>query len=234
MQTHRSRKEAMFHTHSAGWLAALLPLAAALGATSAAHALPMGSVDTWMVMGDGAARSSEVAANRALTPRDALGIVAGRWRAEPEAGGRAREFGGLTYTRLVQRWNLPHAQANLWFVGAAGGLRAEGIGGTRAMGSVAVLADYETTRVYFGAGAKTMRSSPAKQDTLYARAGFSFYEAEYDEIQPWLIGEVKRQRDGIAKTETAAWLRLIHKRYFVELGADDEGRARFNFMFNFW
>jgi hypothetical protein len=212
------------------WITAIATLTA-----SAAHALPMGSVDTWMVMGDFAARSSELAANRALTPRDAVGVVAGRWRAEPEAGGRAREFGGLTYTRLVQRWNLPHAQANLWFVGAAGGLRAEGAGsGTRPMGAAAVMADYETTRVYFGGTLKTMRSSPAKQDTLYARAGFSFYEAEYNEIQPWLIGEAKRQRDGIAKTETAAWLRLIHKRYFVELGADDEGRARFNFMFNFW
>jgi hypothetical protein len=212
-----------------------LAAAAALCTAGAAHALPMGSVDTWMVMGDFAARSNELAVNYALTPRDALGVVAGRWRAEPDAGGRSREFGGLTYTRLVQRWNLPHAQANLWFVGAAGGLRAEGSGdGTQAMGLLSVLADYETTRVYLGAGLKALRASPVKQDTVYARAGFSFYEVEYDEIQPWLIGEVKRQRDGIAKTETAAWLRLIHKRYFVELGADDEGRARFNFMFNFW
>ena len=212
----------------------VLATAAALVA-GGAHALPMGSVDTWMVMGDFAARSNELAVNYALARHDALGGIAGRWRAESEAGGRAREFGGLTYTRLVQRWNLPHAQANLWFVGAVGGLRAEGSHeGTRPMGLVSVLADYETTRVYLGAGLKTLRSSPARQDTAYARAGFSFYEVDYDELQPWLIGEVKRQRDGVAKTETAAWLRLIHKRYFVELGADDAGRARFNFMFNFW
>jgi hypothetical protein len=212
---------------------------AAMGAATvvcagAAYALPMGSVDTWMVMGDFAARSAELAANHALTRRDALGVVAGRWRAEPDAGGRAREFGGLTYTRQVQRWNLPDAQANLWFVGSAGGLRAEGGRGMQPMGSLAVMADYETTRVYLGAGVKTLRASPVQQDSAYARAGFSFYEAEYDEVQPWLIGEVKRQRDGTAKTQTAAWLRLIHKRYFVELGADDEGRARFSFMINFW
>lgn len=209
--------------------------AAAWLAAGTAHALPMGSVDTWMVMGDFAARSNELATNYAVTRNDALGGIAGRWRAEPDAGGRSREFGGLTYTRLVQRWNLPHAQANLWFVGALGGLRAEGSNdGTKPMGLVSVLADYETTRVYLGAGLKTLRSSPARQDTAYARAGFSFYEVDYDEIQPWLIGEVKRQRDGVAKTETAAWMRLIHKRYFVELGADDAGRARFNFMLNFW
>ncbi len=213
-----------------------LPIvAAALHGAGTAHALPMGSVDTWMAMGDFAARSSELALNYALTRHDALGGVVGRWRAEPGAGGRAREFGGLTYTRLVQRWNLPHAQANLWFVGAVGGLRAEGgSDGTRPMGAASVLADDETTRAYLGGGLKTLRASPARQDSAYARAGFSFYKVDYDEIQPWLIGEVKRQRDGLAKTETAAWLRLIHKRYFVELGADDAGRARFNFMFNFW
>jgi hypothetical protein len=204
-------------------------LAATLSA-GAAHALPMGSVDTWMVMGDFASRSSELAVNYALTPHDALGGLAGRWRSEPEAGGALREFGGVTYTRLVQRWNLPHAQANLWFVGALGSLRSEGA--SRTMVSPAVMADYETTRLYLSAGLKTLRASPVRQNTAYARAGFSFYEAEYDEIQPWLVAEVKRQSDIVRKTESAAWLRFIHKRYFIEVGADDEGRARFNFMFN--
>jgi hypothetical protein len=206
-----------------------LALAAALSA-SVAHALPMGSVDTSMVMGDFASRSHELAANYAFTPHDALGGVAGRWRSEPQAGGALREFGGVTYTRLVRRWNLPHAQANVWFVGALGSLRSEG--GSHTMVSPAFMVDYETTRLYLSAGLKTLRASPVRQNTAYARAGFSFYEAEYDEMQPWLVVEAKRQSDIVRKTESAAWLRLIHKRYFIEVGADDEGRARFNFMFN--
>lgn len=211
-------------------------LAAAAGALwltgGVAQALPMGSVDTWMVMGDFAARSSELAINYALTPRDALGAAVGRWRSEPEAGGRRREFGALAYTRLLQRWNLPDAQANLWFVGLAGRLR--GTDGSRTLLSPAVLADYETTRVYVSGGLKTLSAGRTRQHTVYARAGFSFYEVDYDEVQPWLVAELKRQRDGVAKTEAAAWLRLIHKRYFIEIGADDEGRARFNFMYNHW
>jgi hypothetical protein len=201
-------------------------------AAASAQALPMGSVDTWMVMGDFAARSSDFAVNYALTPRDALGGAVGRWRTEPEAGSRRREYGALAYTRLLRRWNLPDAQANLWFVGLAGRLRDEE--GSRSLLSPAVLADYETTRVYVSGGLKTMRAGRTRQHTAYARTGVSFYEVDYDEVQPWLVAEVKRQRDGAAKTEAAAWLRLIHKRYFVEIGADDEGRARFNFMFNHW
>jgi hypothetical protein len=198
-----------------------------------ARALPMGSVDTWMVMGDFAARSSDIAVNYAITPRDALGAAVSRWRTEPDGGSRLREVSGLTYTRLVKRWNLPDAQANLWAVGTLGSLRGSGTG-TETMWSPSVMADYETTRVYVSSGLKMQRSASVRQDTAYVRAGFSFYEVDYEEIQPWLVVEAKRQRDVVSKTETAAWLRLIHKRYFVELGADDEGRVRFNFMYNHW
>lgn len=197
------------------------------------RALPMGSVDTWMVMGDFAARSSDLAVNYAVTPRDAFGASVGRWRTEPEGGALVREVGGLTYTRLVKRWNLPDAQANLWAVGTLGSLRG-GSSRSETLWSPSVMADYETTRIYVSAGLKTQRSASVRQDTAYARAGFSFYEVDYEEIQPWLVVEAKRQRDVVSKTETAAWLRLIHKRYFVELGADDEGRVRFNFMYNHW
>lgn len=217
--------------HTLGVAASVLLLLAG----GPASALPMGSVETWMVMGDFAARSRELAVNYALTPRDAIGATALRWRTEPQAGSALREVGGLTYTRLVQRWNLPDAQANLWAVGTLGSLRSGGTTArTETLWSPSVMADYETTRVYVSSGLKTLRSASVRQTTTYARAGFSFYEVDYDEIQPWLVVEAKRQRDGVTKTETAAWLRLIHKRYFVELGADDEGRARFNFMYNHW
>ena len=198
-----------------------------------ARALPMGSVDTWMVMGDFAARSRDLAVNYAVTPRDAFGAAVGRWRTKPAGGALLREVGGLTYTRLVKRWNLPDAQANLWAVGTLGSLRS-GSSQSETLWSPSVMADYETTRVYVSGGLKTQRSASVRQDTAYARAGFSFYEVDYEEIQPWLVVEAKRQRDVVFKTETAAWLRLIHKRYFVELGADDEGRVRFNFMYNHW
>jgi hypothetical protein len=216
---------------------ALIPrtLAAAWIATStAAIALPMGSVDTWMVMGDFASDSSELAVNYALTPRDAIGVAAGRWRSEPQAGESLREFGGLTYTRLLHRWNLPHAQANLWFVFTSGALRDGSTGRREGLFAPSVMADYETTRVYLSAGYETMRAKPVRHDSAYLRAGFSFYEVDYEDVQPWLIAEVKRERDGVAKTESIAWLRFIHKRYFVELGADDNGRARFNLMLNYW
>jgi hypothetical protein len=214
-------------------LATLLPLAA--------QALPMGSKESWMVMGDFSEKSQELAANWAVTTRDALGASAGRWKEDAAAGGEQRyDFGAFTYTRRLHRWNLEHAQSNLWFVGSAGALRPSGVApgapktAKEALWSAAAMADYETTRIYFGATARTQRGERARKDDTYARAGFSFFVAEYDEVQPWLIGEVRRERDSLGKTDTTvtAMLRLISRGYFVEFGGNRDG-AVLNFMLNY-
>jgi len=61
----------------------------------------------------------------------------------------------------------------------------------------------------------------------------SFYEVEYEETQPWLIIEAKRERySASAKDTITPMLRLIHKRYFVEVGRNRDG-AMLNFVLNF-
>jgi hypothetical protein len=218
--------------------AAALVAAVALGvAAGAASALPMASDGSWMVMGDfGGNGDRDLAANFAVTGRDAFGAMASRWR-EPvmHAGLHERmldrEAAGLTYTRLVQRWNLPHAQANLWFVGMLGGVRGDGLDGTRTLWSTAVQADYETTRVYAGAGFEPMRGDDVRHDTTWARAGFSFYEVEYEEPQPWFVLEARHTRYGsMSEVTWTPLLRIIHRRLFVEVGGNDDG-AQLNFMY---
>jgi hypothetical protein len=200
----------------------------------------MASRDSVMVMGDWSADSRELAANYAVTARDAFGVSASRWdepglHAGVHATDAVRRAAALTYTRLVQRWNLPHAQANLWFVGMLGEVRSDDLRGARTMWSPAVQADYETTRVYLGGGVEPMRGRGIRHDTGWLRAGFSFYAAEYEDPQPWLIVEAKRARyRDAAKNEITPMLRVIHRRYFVEFGAsrsDGETSAMFNFMY---
>jgi hypothetical protein len=233
--------------------------ALALMLTSAAQALPMASVDSWMVMGDFASDAKEIAANYALTRNDALGFTLGRSEHDAAASSLARaatrgsprhlipglamrdiDIAGLSYTRLLQRWNLPHAQANLWFIGTVGTLKEAGHAG-RTMARPVLMADFETTRVYASATLKTLRADGFRHDGGSLRAGFSLYEVEYDEIQPWLVLEVQREIEGQRlrlKSDTVTpMLRLIHRRWFVELGAsrgsdrgDRRTTGRFNFM----
>jgi hypothetical protein len=211
----------------------------ALLAVPGAQALPMGSPGDTMVMLDVGADERELAANYALNGRFALGANTGRWQEEQPHGAmgpaptheRERRFTALTSTHRLQRWNLPHAQANVWLVGQLGQVRGEGLVGTRTLASVSLMADYETTRVYLGGGWRPMRASGGlRHDTTWLRSGFSFYEAEYDAVQPWFILEAKQTRNAhSSETVLTPMLRFIHKRVFVEAGGNRKG-AQVNLM----
>lgn len=204
----------------------------------AAHALPMASDGRWMVMLDTMPDGWEVGANNALTRQDAIGlVVADATKTAPNGATHGRERIGASYTRLVHRWNLPHAQANLWFVGWAGRARIHDAGGDQDFWSPSVLADYETTRVYTAAGWRTERSSRWQRDKAYLKAGFSFYEADYEETQPWLILVAERERDGVegrprvTANSLYPMLRLINRAWFLEIGANRDG-LRVNLMWS--
>jgi hypothetical protein len=77
------------------------------------------------------------------------------------------------------------------------------------------------------------RATGINHDYCAVRAGFSFYETDYDETQPWLIVEARRMRGLSDSTEITPMLRLINKRYFVEVGVNQMKQARFNFMYIF-
>ena len=93
--------------------------------------------------------------------------------------------------------------------------------------------DYETTRVYLAATARLYRAEDLNHDFASIRAGFSFYEVDYDEIQPWLVIEARRMHDLSGKTEITPLLRLVHNRFFVEAGVNNSRQARANLMYTF-
>ena len=191
----------------------------------------MGYKGSTMAMGDFGPNWREGWVNHAVTPRDALG-AGGLWMRSDDRR-TTREFAELTYTRLVKRWNAEHSQANLWFVGGAGPVRGSDFAGTRAMLAPGVSADWETTRLYLSATARLYRAHGLNHDYASVRAGFSFHEADYDEVQPWLVLEARRMRGLSDGVEVTPMVRLIHRRYFVEAGVNTMKQARFNFMYIF-
>lgn len=196
-----------------------------------AHAGPMGFKDSTMAMGDFGPNWREAWVNHAITPRDAFG-AGGIWMRSDDKR-ITREFAEANYTRLVKRWNAPHSQANIWFVGGAGPVRGNDFAGTRTMLAPGLSADWETTRLYVSATARLYRAEGINHDYAAVRAGFSFYEVDYDQTQPWLVVEARRMRGLSDETEITPMLRLIHKRYFVEFGVNQMKQGRFNFMYIF-
>lgn len=202
-----------------------------LSAAGAAGAAPMGFRDSWMGMGEFSAEYRELTVNKALTTSDALGGSALQMRSSD--GVRALDNQELTYTRLLKRWNLPAAQANAWFIGGLGQTTERGRPDAVATVSPGFQFDYETTRVYGAVYARAYRGEDLRHHVAAVRTGFSFYETDYDEVQPWLIVEARQMSYLSNGTELTPMLRLIHKRFFVEAGANTDGRPRFNFMYIF-
>ena len=192
---------------------------------------PMGFKESWMSMGDVSPNWQEVFVNYALTARDAAGASALVMRSDD--GTKTRQFTEAIYTRLVRRWNMPESQANIWFIGGVGNITGNDFSGSKTMASPGIQVDYETTRIYVSATSRLYRAQGLNHDFASARAGFSFYEVDYDQTQPWFILEVRRMQGLTDKTEVTPMLRLIHNRYFVELGVNNASQARMNFMYIF-
>ena len=194
-----------------------------------AKAAPMGFKDSWMTMGDFSKTYRELTANYAMTPRDAIGVTSTYMQTNNYSQSQLNNE--LTYTRLVKRWNMPEAQANIWFIGGVGETTGNYFGGTKATVSPGIQADYETTRLYASANARIYAADGITNNVVSARTGFSFYEANYDETQPWLIVEARRMSMVSAQYEVTPMLRLIHNRFFVEAGANRHGQPRLSFMY---
>ena len=192
---------------------------------------PMGFKDSAMAMGDFSPNWQEVFVNYALTPRDALGASTLYMRSDDES--KNRQLADVTYTRLVKRWNMPQAQANIWFLGGLGYLTGNDFVGAKVMASPGIQVDYETTRVYASATARLYRADGINHDVASARLGFSFYEVDYDETQPWLVVEARRMTGLSNSVEVTPMLRLIHNRFFFEVGVSNSSQGRFNFMYIF-
>lgn len=184
-----------------------------------------------MVMGEQSPAWRELWANYAITPRDALGGGLLEMRSDDRQ--RTRQFTELTYTRLLKRWNMPNAQANIWLLGGAGALSGNDFSGSRIVIAPGLQLDYETRRVYVALNARFYRARQINHDYAALRAGFSFYETEYDETQPWFVLEARRMRELSNEIEWTPQLRLINKRFFVDVGVNLRREGRLNLMYIF-
>lgn len=214
-----------------GLAVSILSASAAVFGPGTAVAAPMGFKGSVMAMGDFGPNWRESWANYAFTARDAIGVGGLYMRSDDES--RTRTLAEVNYTRLLKRWNLEDAQANVWLFAGIGSIRGNDFSGSKLAYAPGLQVDYETTRVYFAATARLYRASGLNHDFGSLRAGFSFYEVDYDEIQPWLVLEARRMRGLSERTEVTPMLRLIHNRYFVELGVSTARQARANFMYVF-
>lgn len=202
-----------------------------LSYTAHLNAAPLGYKNSWMAMSDFSKTFQELSANYSTTANDAFGISVSAM--QTDNAHMKQQSVEAVYTRKLARWNLPNAQANIWFIGGLGSTTGNMFEGSKATASPGLQADYETTRFYSMASTRVYVTEGTSSNITTFRLGGSFYEVDYDQPQPWIILEARRMTFVSRQYEYTPMLRVIHKRYFVEAGASLSGQLRFNFMYNY-
>ncbi len=192
----------------------------------------MGFEDSAMLMAEANRYSQELMLNYSPRIGHAFGVEVMRMNGRHQA---SMTVTGINYTGLIKRWNLPAAQANVWFSGGVGEAHASVDSG--AVYSPGIQFDAESTRLYGLAKVRLVRGNGINYDTAAVQAGFSFYETGFDETQPWFVVEAKTVRNLSPSLQITPALRLINKNYFIELGVtnpfDHDRTPRVNLMLTF-
>lgn len=213
-----------------GWV----PCACALGLCAMpAYAKPIAYADGWTLMGEvGAGTMNEAQLFYAPTFRYSLG---GGWIEFKQEDDRfERRVAYARANTLIQRWNLPQAQGNVFAWGSVGRATGSDFDGAVTSFNAGFQADYETRRVYASArsDAHYNREFAHRVDTV--QLGWAPYAHDYDTLATWVVVQARHYTgdvyDGI---EPALLLRLFKGPLWFEIGGTPDGEVQAMLMFNY-
>jgi len=134
-------------------------------------------------------------------------------------------------SRLLHRWNLPSAQANAFgWVGLGNARTESGSGLGRHVG---VQLDYETRRIYTSFVSELHEGVGYSNRFDTAAIGWAPYAHDVDRVATWIVLKGQRSSGAIDDSvKPSAVLRLFTTRWWLEVGADGDGRPVANVMLN--
>lgn len=222
-------------------------------AVPAASALPMSYAGSTTVGIDVDPHWSTTWFTRALDRRNGLGmslqVLPGNASHAGDAVHSDESFALMDATRLLKRWNMPKAQANVWLFGGVGVYRAGGSdgsaaashlhwhGGTQGSGTdpdatspalriaarPGMQVDIETTRLRLEGRGQLFVAPGVQRPLLSATAGAALTPPTYDGIQPWLELQLRAMPGVADQLELIPKLRLLHQRLVLEIGYSSLG-----------
>jgi hypothetical protein len=211
-------------------LTKLFILIPAVFASAAVEAKPISYVDGIMVMQENDETGHTISVDYTITPNYAVGWY-DKWE-ENERDGKDFSVHGPEFNTLIQRWNLPDGQANIFNSTGVG--IADGDGKTRDAAWTSFLADYETRRIFSSYEIRGMYADTINESVWQrARVGFAPYAAGYDDVASWLMVQVD---DHPSKTDTyvvTPLVRLFYKGTLVEAGYSSNKHLMFNWEMQF-
>jgi hypothetical protein len=210
--------------------AALAAAGAALAPT-VSDARPVTYPGGWMEMVEHRDESTMLETMLTVTPRLAIGWH-DEWDVESDW-----QFHGPMIAGLAKRWNMPDAQANIFWMAGAGVAfdDAESAGGDSAPAAyVGVEADWENRRFYTLYQARAFWADGIDSTfSQRARVGVAPYIAEAGELHTWAILQVDYEPEEENQVSVSPVVRFFKDTTLVEAGVSLDGDAFASVMFYF-
>lgn len=209
-------------------LPGLLALAALLAASGLA-ARPVSYAGGHMLMIDH--QSDRDQWSYTYSPSFRWSVSAGRLRLDGLERTGLLDLRYARSARLLQRWNLPEAQANAFAWAGLGEARTGlGTGTARHLG---LQLDYETRRVYTSFVSELHEGEGWSHRLDTASLGWAPYPHDVDRVATWFVLKGMHTTNALDRgVKPAAMLRLFTTRWWLEVGADGDGKPLASFMLN--
>ncbi len=138
--------------------------------------------------------------------------------------------GFLNVNTLVFRRNGDGSQANLY---AIGGMGYGDEDGRKPMGMAAIQADFETTRFYTALMGRMLGDEQSQVWQTTYRIGVAPYEAEFNDLQSWLVMQTVYAPDMQRMPNFSGLLRFFYRTVLWEVGGDLKGRPWIQLMVHY-
>lgn len=192
----------------------------------AAAARPVSFAGSWMLMQMNGPADHSLMALYSPTAQYAVGVRTDYTRKDETW------MHSLTYNRLLQRWNAPESQGNLFLQSGAGA--AEGHGETSPALWGGIEADWETRRVYFAYENRLVHAGDVeKVFTHKARAGVAPYIGGYNDLHTWLMVQVDHRPEDRDNVVITPFVRLFTTEVLTEFGVSNKKDAMINVTLQF-
>lgn len=191
------------------------------------QAKPLSYVGGTMVMQENDETGNTLTVDYTFDPHFALGLYAKR-----DVGGKEFYTIGPQLNTLLKRWNLPDGQGNIFSMTGAGAARQGSANEPAAW--AALLADYETRRLFFSYEPRLMYARDIETSFWQrAYAGFAPYLANYDELNTWLLIRVDHHPAKKEAFVITPVLRFFYKTIWLEAGYSSNNHVMVNWTVQF-
>lgn len=192
-----------------------------------APAKPLSYVGGTMVMQENDETGNTLTVDYTFNPHFALGLYAKR-----DIGGKEFYTIGPQLNTLFKRWNLPDGQGNIFGMTGAGVARQGS--NSQPAAWVALLADYETRRVFLSYEPRLTYSGDI--ETAFwqrAQVGFAPYLANYDQLNTWLLLRFDHHPAKDGHFVVTPMLRFFYKTIWLEAGYSSSNQLMLNWSKQF-